>query len=211
MRHPVYLVRHGQSRWNVLRLTQGQTAHPPLTALGREQARSAAERIAADLADGSGSAGGRLPARLVTSDLTRAVQTAQIIAARMQLRVEVDQRWREQHLGRLQGRSYEHTWAAAEQVDWSDPHAPIHGGESLMQVRERVTEAFEQLDPTGVSIVVSHGDSIRAVIAHLHGLRPTDAPWVEVGNGAVARYDGRLRWLDDPAVGAPLPDEPTAG
>jgi hypothetical protein len=32
--HPVYLVRHGQSEWNVLRSTQGQTSHPRLTSLG---------------------------------------------------------------------------------------------------------------------------------------------------------------------------------
>ena len=49
VRHPVYLVRHGQSEWNVLRLTQGQTPHPRLTGLGREQAARAAELIASDM------------------------------------------------------------------------------------------------------------------------------------------------------------------
>ena len=42
MPHPVYLVRHGQSQWNLRRLTQGQTAHPPLTDLGRSQSAAAA-------------------------------------------------------------------------------------------------------------------------------------------------------------------------
>ena len=50
MTHPVYLVRHGQSEWNVLRLTQGQTSHPRLTSLGREQAERAASLIGKDLA-----------------------------------------------------------------------------------------------------------------------------------------------------------------
>ncbi|QNN52656.1 histidine phosphatase family protein [Nocardioides mesophilus] len=50
MTHPVYLVRHGQSEWNVLRLTQGQTSHPRLTSIGREQAERAASLIGQDLA-----------------------------------------------------------------------------------------------------------------------------------------------------------------
>ena len=35
MTYPVYLVRHGQSEWNVLRLSQGQTSHPRLMSIGR--------------------------------------------------------------------------------------------------------------------------------------------------------------------------------
>ena len=53
------------------RLTQGQTSHPLLTHVGREQARAAADIIASDLADRQE----RLE-RLVTSDLVRAVETA---------------------------------------------------------------------------------------------------------------------------------------
>jgi probable phosphoglycerate mutase len=47
---PVYLVRHGQSDWNVRRLTQGQTPHPPLTALGRAQAAWAARLLGTEVA-----------------------------------------------------------------------------------------------------------------------------------------------------------------
>jgi broad specificity phosphatase PhoE len=47
---PCCLVRHGQSEWNVLQLTQGQTVSPRLTGRGRDQARQAAELIRADLA-----------------------------------------------------------------------------------------------------------------------------------------------------------------
>ncbi|MCP5978323.1 histidine phosphatase family protein, partial [Klebsiella pneumoniae] len=38
----VYLVRHGESEWNVSGVTQGQTAHPRLTVRGREQMVAAA-------------------------------------------------------------------------------------------------------------------------------------------------------------------------
>lgn len=190
MRHPVYLVRHGQSEWNVLRLTQGQTAHPRLTDLGREQAAEAAELVAADLVSR-----GLTASRLVTSDLTRAVETAAVIGNRLGLTAELDARLREQHLGRLEGRSYEETWAVAETLDWSDPNTPIEGGECLMAVRQRMAAAVGSLSPSAVNVVVSHGDSIRAVIAHLTGSAPNDAAWVEVRNGSVVRFDGELTWL----------------
>jgi probable phosphoglycerate mutase len=188
--HPVYVVRHGQSEWNVRRLTQGQTAHPPLTAVGRSQSTTAAELIAADLG-GLGLAA----ERLVSSDLTRAAETAAVIGRRLQLPVEADPRLREQHLGELEGRSYEETWAAAETFDWSDPTQPIAGGESLMDVYERMAAVLEEVHSTSVTILVSHGDAIRAAIAYLNDALPHESDWVEVPNGAVARVDGTITWL----------------
>jgi len=96
--HPIYLVRHGQSEWNLLRLTQGQTAHPRLTELGRQQAATAADRIASDLA-----AVGLSVGRIITSDLTRAIETAQILTARLGGTVSQDVRLREQNVGALEG------------------------------------------------------------------------------------------------------------
>lgn len=192
MRAPVYLVRHGQSEWNIRRLTQGQTAHPPLTDLGREQAAAAAGALASELpADPS--------VRLVTSDLVRAAETARIIADRLGLAPELDPRLREQHLGELEGRGYDETWQQAERHDWSDPELPVAGGESLAQVRRRLVAVLDELDPEVPTVLVSHGDAIRSALGHLAGLPPTEAPWVEVPNGSVVRFDGELRWLVGPA------------
>lgn len=186
--HPVYLVRHGESEWNVLRVTQGQIGHPRLTARGREQAAAAATLIAADLA-------GRPVDRIVTSDLVRAVETAQILAHRFGTAPVCDARLREQHLGRLEGRPYEESFAAAEAIDWSDPTLPIAGGESLMEVYERLGAVLDEVDPDEVTILVSHGDSIRSALAYLSGIRPNEADWVVVDNGAVVRIDGQVTWL----------------
>ena len=190
--HPsVYLVRHGESEWNVLRLTQGQTTHPALTDLGREQAAAAADTIAQDLARRGLSA-----ARLVTSDLVRAVATARIVGDRLGLVPEPDPRLREQHLGELEGRCYEDSWAQAELHDWSDPELTVAGGESVAQVRRRVAAVLAGLDPRAPTVLISHGDAIRSAVAHLLGESPTSAPWVEVPNGAVARCDGgEVAWL----------------
>jgi probable phosphoglycerate mutase len=189
--HPVYLVRHGQSEWNVLRLTQGQTAHPRLTDLGRDQAERAARLIGLDLAR-------RTPVpetRIVSSDLVRARETADVLAQRMGGEVELDERLREQHLGSLEGRAYDDTWAVAAMHDWSDPTLPVAGGESLQDVHDRMAAVLAEADRSRVTVLVSHGDAIRAAIAHLNGLEPHQSPWVEVPNGAVARLDGTISWL----------------
>jgi broad specificity phosphatase PhoE len=187
---PCYLVRHGQSEWNVLELTQGQTMSPRLTDLGREQARAAAHTIRADLG----------PSERVdvvrTSDLVRARETAEILVDLLGGGLRTDVRLREQHLGDLEGRSYVETWSAAERHDWSDPHLPIAGGESPRQLRDRMAAAVDSVDRSVVTVLVSHGDAIRAAVAHLAGIAVSDAPWADVRNGAVARVtDQGVRWL----------------
>ncbi len=121
----LYLVRHGQSEWNVARLTQGQIVHPRLTELGREQARAAAARIASDVANH-----GVAVRRIVTSDLVRAVETADILVMELGAEVVCDPCLREQGLGLLEGRSYDETWAAVHRHDWSDPSLSLTGGGS---------------------------------------------------------------------------------
>jgi broad specificity phosphatase PhoE len=72
-------VRHGQSTWNVLDRLQGHELSPPLTELGREQARHAAETLA-----------DRGVVRLLSSPATRALETAQVIGEHLGLEVEVE-------------------------------------------------------------------------------------------------------------------------
>jgi probable phosphoglycerate mutase len=195
---PFFLVRHGQSDWNVLELTQGQSAHPRLTDLGRDQVRSAGALIESSLED---SDHGRVLVR--TSDLTRAVESAEILVELLDGELRSDERLREQHLGELEGRSYAETWASAARHDWSDLDLPVAGGESPRQVRERMAEVLDEVDPDVVTVLVSHGDAIRAALAHLAGVPSDEAPWVEVPNGAVARVDGRrVSWLGGPTSGA---------
>jgi 2,3-bisphosphoglycerate-dependent phosphoglycerate mutase len=187
---PVYLVRHGQSTWNVLRLTQGQTRHPPLTVDGRRQATAAAEVIASDV-----EASGRSVDRILTSDLVRAVQTADVLAERLGAAVALEPRLREQHLGTLEGRGYAETWAHAEQHDWSDPSLPVADGESVLDVHARMAGVIADRDVRELTVLVSHGVAIRAAIAHLTGTPPHDTPWVDVANGSVARLTDEIAWL----------------
>ncbi|HHT26676.1 MAG TPA: histidine phosphatase family protein [Firmicutes bacterium] len=90
-------IRHGQTQWNMDRRFQGQL-NPPLNAEGLRQARRVAQRLAAE---------GPFDA-LVSSDLARAVQTAQAISAAVRLPISAYYtELRERHMGRLEGLTHE--------------------------------------------------------------------------------------------------------
>jgi len=197
----IYLVRHGQSEWNVARLTQGQTVHPRLTALGREQAAAAAVAIETDLA-------GAAVNRIVTSDLVRALETAEVLGAMLDAPVLEDVRLREQHLGSFEGLGYDAMLDAAAGVDWTDPDVRIGGGETLRQLGERMTDAVLQYEGAEyayagvVTVIVSHGDAIRAALNARAGHAAGAGEWWDVPNGSVAVLSpgDAVRWLDPAGV-----------
>jgi broad specificity phosphatase PhoE len=172
------LVRHGQSQWNAAGLMQGQTAHVPLTPLGHQQATAAAAELA------------RLrPGALLTSDLLRAVQTAEHCAAATGLAPQTTPALREQAYGVLEGRPSRELW---DVVDWTDPHWSAPGGESLAELHARVAAFLEDLaaePPADVIALVTHGDTIRAAQAVAAGLGPDAMPAVTPHNGTVTRLE----------------------
>ncbi|MCZ2825372.1 MULTISPECIES: histidine phosphatase family protein [unclassified Modestobacter] len=175
------LVRHGQSEWNAAGLMQGQTAHVPLTELGHQQAAQAAAELAALTRDGSG------PGALVSSDLHRAVQTAEHCAATTGLPLTTTPALREQGYGALEGRPSRELW---DVVDWTDPHWSAEGGESLAQLHARVAGYLDRLradPPAPVVALVTHGDTIRALQAVVAGLGPDQMPAVTPHNGTVTK------------------------
>ena len=172
------LVRHGQSKWNAEGRMQGQTAHVPLTTLGHEQAAAAAEQLAQ-----------RRPGALISSDLRRAVQTAEHLARATGLELLTTPALREQGYGVLEGRPSRELW---DVVDWTDPHWSAEGGESLAELHARVAAFVEELradPPADVVALVTHGDTIRAAQAVAAGLGPEAMPAVTPPNGSVTRLD----------------------
>ena len=173
----LHLVRHGQSSWNAEGRVLGQTAWVPLTDLGHEQAVDAARRLRADGADA-----------LVTSDLLRAVQTAEAIGAVLGLVPVLDPALREQSLGALEGRLASDLRAepTPEGLDVTD--VAWGGGESIVDVHARVGGFLARLlaDPPGKQVVlVSHGDAIRVALAWLAGRGPREVAWADVPPGSV--------------------------
>ena len=103
----LWLVRHGESTWNVARPGPG----PLMT--GRELTRRGVRQARAVV----GELGGRPIGTLYASDLRRARQTAAPVAAALGLRVRYDTRLRERCLGVLEGSAAAAVPAAASGMD----------------------------------------------------------------------------------------------
>jgi alpha-ribazole phosphatase len=167
----LYLVRHGQTDWNVERRWQGH-ADVPLNEVGLAQA----EKVAGELAREGLQA-------IYCSDLQRARQTARMLAAHTDLPVILDARLREIHQGEWQGllvSEIEARYGEAFQRRRNDPNnvAPP-GGETVEQVRQRVVKAFEDIiarHPRERVAVVSHGFALAVAQVHYQGL-PIQQAW----------------------------------
>ncbi len=187
--HTIYLVRHGQSTWNTERRIQGQTPHVPLTPVGLAQA----ERVATALR-GCGAT------LLLTSDLLRARQTADVLAPALGLRPQPVPALREQGLGSYEGRLVvDIPRSELDDVAALGPDARPGGGESLREVYDRVGALLGDLLEHGraaAAVIVSHGDSIRAARASLRGVRPEDVAPDVPPNGSITT----LRLRDGVAV-----------
>jgi glucosyl-3-phosphoglycerate phosphatase len=191
------LLRHGQTDYNV----DGRMQSPIdscLTDAGHEQAAEAAP-VLASLA----------PDRLVSSDLRRAVDTAEVVGAACGLPVKFDPRLRETHLGLWQG----HTVAEIERdypgaiATWrSDPGWAPPEGESRIDVVARSRPVVDELDAEfadsdGVSetvLLVAHGGLIAGLVTGLLELPPSAWPsFGGLGNcrwAVLARRDDHPRW-----------------
>ncbi|MEI7593814.1 MAG: histidine phosphatase family protein [Actinomycetes bacterium] len=147
----ILLVRHGQSEWNALRKWQGQ-ADPPLSDLGRQQARDAAGVIGAvDI--------------IITSDLQRASHTAAIISETIGVGpIVIEPRLRERSVGEWSGL----TQAQINQ-DWpgylAEGRRPP-GFEPLDELLARTTEALNDIhhEYAGADIVIiTHGGVVYGI------------------------------------------------
>ncbi|WP_156296904.1 histidine phosphatase family protein [Mycobacterium paragordonae] len=147
-------VRHGESVWNRLGRMQGQTPWPPLTATGLQQAHAVAQRLAT----------GERPHRLLSSDLCRAVQTASIIAKRLNLQVETTPLLRERCWGIYEGKPVRDGHLSEAKMC---AYQRVPQGESREDVADRVRELFADIAEAGPIIVVTHGDVIREAVALL--------------------------------------------
>jgi probable phosphoglycerate mutase len=189
----IYLVRHGETEWNLERRMQGRL-ESRLTALGRRQAAAMAgllaEHVDADLE----------PWRLISSPLGRARETAEAIGARLGLAVELDERLTEIAFGAWEGRLREEVAPQHPELfatrEWlvSPP-----GGETFDEVRARVAGFLAELppEPERRVIAVSHGVAGRLLRGVYAGLGREETLNQDVPQDAVFRLaEGRIHRLD---------------
>jgi broad specificity phosphatase PhoE len=189
------LVRHGETDWNAERRWQGRD-DPPLNELGLQQARELADELEGEDVDA-----------LYTSDLRRALMTAEVLAERLGLDVRSLPALREIDVGSWSGLTFEelserYPEQVARHVEswgtgWED-------GETPDQLTERVLAALRRIasdHPAGRVLVVAHGGVVRAITAVALGVSFADFTRgrVIIPNCSVARFaceDAVFRSLD---------------
>lgn len=131
----VCFIRHGETDWNAAKRIQGQT-DIPLNKTGQAQALAMAFN-----------AGHYDFSAIYGSDLSRAFETAQKVAARRGLEVKSMPQLRERHYGIFQGMTadegaqrYPEAYAHYKA---RDPHYDFETGESMLGFAQRVSDAVE--------------------------------------------------------------------
>ena len=207
------LIRHGETDWNRELRFQGQL-DVPLNATGLEQARRVAERLAQEDLHG-----------LISSDLQRAVQTAQALTRQRQeagtlLKPVLNAELREQHFGMMEGlcvpeirQLYPQAWS-----NWVrfDAEFAFEGGESIRIFHARVLSALRALAQphAGKTLaIVTHGGVLDMVYRSARGLPLSGPRESEIPNAGInrVRLQGEainiLAWADTRHL-ADLPAQP---
>jgi len=182
----VLLVRHGQSQGNAERRFGGHSP-TPLSGLGHRQAEATARSLANE----------RVTA-LYSSDLLRAVQTAEPLARATGLEITQTSALRERSVGRLEGLTFEEA-AAAHPDEYAallrrDFEHVLAGGESYRQLLDRAAAELDralELHRGGTVALFSHTGTICILALHLMGA--LDAPhlkpvWLSSSNCGVTRF-----------------------
>ena len=146
----IYLIRHGQTDWNLDRKLQGQT-DIPLNDNGREQAEDAAKEISKLKID-----------RIISSDLLRAKETAEIINKKIGKEISFDKRLREVNFGDYERKLIE----TIKDEDWDvfNQNPEKKNGESRKHVYERVKSFLQEINEEENVLVVTHGGALRMML-----------------------------------------------
>jgi probable phosphoglycerate mutase len=154
----LYIIRHGQTDWNIIGKIQGQI-DIPLNDEGKEQA----ERVASFLKKKNAS-----PHALYSSDLQRAHQTAQPISKTFSLNITATPHLRERHVGILQGLTKQQV-SELHGKHWENDFDIVPDGETKAEFLKRITNQIALIAENHIDesvVVVTHGHAIRQFITH---------------------------------------------
>lgn len=183
-----YIVRHGQTDWNIQGKIQGQL-DIPLNNRGKEEAALLAEELKKISFDAC-----------FSSDLLRAYETALILNSGNSLAIKTDQRLRERNFKTWEGQ------LAEEYIKAAPGKQRIVESDELMQ--ERIFQALTEIAtcyPQANVLIVTHGGVIRIILKHLLAISPH---LQEIGtpNTAILKiYFSNNLWTIDEFQGIDLP------
>jgi broad specificity phosphatase PhoE len=173
-------VRHGVTEWNAQRRYQGQT-DVPLSELGVRQAELVAERLAGEKIDA-----------VYASDLSRAWETAQIIAEKSDLEVFSEPRLRELKFGVLEGLTFDEAEAQHPEMiaAWLDDfNNTPDGAETIQAFNARIVSFLDDLKEKHdeqVVLLVGHGGSLSEILRVVLDLSKEKRWYLEMENTSLS-------------------------
>jgi probable phosphoglycerate mutase len=191
--HPLCIVRHGETDWNVEGRLQGQR-DIDLNGRGRDQAASVGHILKRDVPD-------VLNFDFVSSPLQRAQDTMQLMRTSMGLdpkAYRLDDRLKELTFGSWEGLTWREMTerdpagcAAREADKWG--YCPP-GGESYAMLTTRI--AGWLLDVTQPTLAVTHGGVARVLLGLIAGVSQKELPLRDITQGRALLFeDGKARWI----------------
>lgn len=184
-----YIVRHGETEYNVKRIMQGQSLNPPLNENGLKQA----EELAKEMVDIDFAA-------IFSSDMVRARQTAEIIRAKRELLVNTSHLIRERNFGVFDGKSIDEFNEKSRKIletlkiFTEEQRKKIKFDKNYESDEEIVSRLITFLREVAVAyigkkvLVVCHGGLLRTFLVHLGVGNNEELPPRSVTNGGYIKF-----------------------
>lgn len=186
------IIRHGATDWNIENRYQGHK-DMPLNEVGRAQVLQLADQLANENVD-----------VVYSSDLTRAIQTADLIFGQRGIPIYKTDRLRECNFGTWEGFTMEELKEKvpqevaafqADPINFVSPH-----GESRNQMARRVTKMIEEIvhtHPNKTIAIVTHDGPIAAIMTYVTGEGMTARNKYRIDNASyhIVEYDNeKNKW-----------------
>ena len=184
----LYIVRHGETEWNKIGRYQGIT-NVPLNENGIAQAKACGNALKDVHFD-----------RILSSDLSRALVTAETIRGNRQLEIKTDERLREINFGgweKLLFSEIEERWPGLIDQMYRRPDiVKVPNGESFQEVQDRawsaVSDFLNENNEDETILITCHGGTIRTILCKLLDISISHCWNFSQGNTAINRvfYNG---------------------
>lgn len=195
-------LRHGQAKNNVERVLAGRAKGYPLTDLGIKQANNIAEFLKPFNISA-----------IYSSPVERAEQTASIVAKKLELVYNIDERLTEINMGSLSGMSYDEMFARHGNIflKFYEGHEVIeqNGIETFSSIKKRVIDLVEHCSQKHTDknmLFVTHMDPIKSMLSTVMQLKPESLYELIIRNASITMFKKEQSGLSIVSINSMCPE-----
>jgi len=195
-------LRHGQAKNNVERILAGRAKGYPLTDIGIKQANNIAEFLKPFNISA-----------IYSSPVERAEQTASIVAKKLGLIYNIDERLTEINMGSLSGMSYDEMFARHGNIflKFYEGHEIIeqNGIETFSSIKKRVINIVEHCSQKHIEknmLFVTHMDPIKSMLSTVMQLKPESLYELIIRNASITMFKKEQSGLSIVSINSMCPE-----